>query len=215
MSAWTADVGDRHAFGASLRRARLRAGVTLEGIAEATNVSVTIWESLEDGELYKWPNGVFARAMMSEYARLVGLDPADTLNQFCRLFPQGDRRRSQVVGELATFINQPVAPLDEVPSSLERRAAGRVAHRQRDAAIRRRRIELILTAGTVLIVAIVASLFGRVPFVVCLLVAALSGFAVSGLLGRSIQRLTAGRRARQARVSAWWKRFGRGIGAHP
>src|SRR5690242_2848090 len=89
MAAWGAVVGDRHAFGASLRRARLRAGVTLNRIADETNVAVTVWESLEDGELYGWPNGVFARAMISDYARLAGVDPIETLNQFCRLFPNG------------------------------------------------------------------------------------------------------------------------------
>ena len=59
--------------------------------AAVTNVPVPLWEAFEDNDLYGWPSGVLARAFVSEYARLIREDPIETVNEFCRLFPQGDR----------------------------------------------------------------------------------------------------------------------------
>lgn len=112
----------REAFGPNLRRLRRRRDVSLESIAAATNVPVAVWQALEDNDLYGWPSGVFARALVADYARLIGVDPDDVVDDFCRLFPKGDRRRSRVLTGYAALIGESQISTDDVPPGQERRA---------------------------------------------------------------------------------------------
>ena len=105
----------REAFGPNLRRARVQAGVSLQTIVDATNVSQTLWDGLESNDLSKWPNGVFARAFVKEYAKLVGLDTDATVDEFCRCFPQGDRRAEPVMRASAEIVNHELEWQDHVP----------------------------------------------------------------------------------------------------
>ena len=91
----------RAAFGPNLRRARIHHGISLEAIADDTKVPVALWEGLEDNNLAGWPRGIYARAYIREYAQIIGVDPDDTVNEFCRLFPEGD------VVRRACFMNTP------------------------------------------------------------------------------------------------------------
>jgi len=109
------------AFGPNLRRVRIQRGIPLETIARVTRVPVALWESLEDNDLYGWPTGVYARAYVREYARLIGVDPDETVNEFCRLFPQGDRRRRAILLNHPAAAGHVVAVTDEVPASGDRR----------------------------------------------------------------------------------------------
>jgi transcriptional regulator with XRE-family HTH domain len=108
----------REAFGPNLRRARVQAGVSLQTIVDATNVSQTLWDGLESNDLSKWPNGVFARAFVKEYAKLVGLDTDATVDEFCRCFPQGDRRAEPVMRASAEIVNHELEWQDHVPPSV-------------------------------------------------------------------------------------------------
>jgi hypothetical protein len=112
----------REAFGPNLRRLRHRRDVSLESIAAATNVPVAVWQALEDDDLYGWPSGVFARALVADYARLIGTDPDAVVDDFCRLFPKGDRRRSRVLADYAALIGQSQVSTDDRPPGQERRA---------------------------------------------------------------------------------------------
>lgn len=116
----------REAFGPNLRRARVQAGVSLETIVDATNVSQTLWDGLESNDLSKWPNGVFARAFVKEYAKLIGLDGDATVDEFCRCFPQGDRRAEPVMRASAEIVNHQLEWKDHVPPAIvegDRRAS--------------------------------------------------------------------------------------------
>src|SRR4051794_40367732 len=79
-------------FGPRLRRERERRGISLETIAASTNVSIELWIGLESNDFSKWPGGLFARAFVRDYARVIGLDADDIIDDFCRLHPIGDRR---------------------------------------------------------------------------------------------------------------------------
>jgi len=208
-------VVDRYAFGAQLRRVRLREGVSLDAIAAATNMPVTVWESLEDGELYGWPSGLLARSMVRDYARLIRLDPDDTINQFCRLFPNGDRRRSSQLDALATLINHPADGTDDRPATVERRAVALVMRRERADIRRRRTIDVVIIAATITGAIFAAHALTHLPLAICAATAGAAGVVAAAPIRRLIARRAAGRRARQAVHAAWWKRFGRGIGAHP
>ena len=90
-------MSEREAFGPNLRRLRLQAGVSLYDIVANTNVSLALWEGLERNDFTRWPIGIYARANVRSYAKAIGVDPEATVDDFCRWFPQGDRRAELVI----------------------------------------------------------------------------------------------------------------------
>ncbi len=74
-------------FGARLRDARERRGVSLRQIADATKISVAVLEALERNDISKLPGGIFGRAFVRNYAVEVGLDPEATIEDFITQFP--------------------------------------------------------------------------------------------------------------------------------
>ena len=151
-------------FGVRLRGERLRRGVALEDIARATNVPVALWEALEDDVLHGWPSGVLARAWVGDYARLVGLDAKATIDEFCRRFPHGDRRRSSILNGLAEAVGgQPTVWTDASPRE-ERRAPLRQLRHTR-AAFRRAQIvrTMIDVAGAIALGAVLSLVTSLTP----------------------------------------------------
>jgi cytoskeletal protein RodZ len=73
-------------FGAKLREARERRGVSLRDIANHTKISITALESLERNDPSRLPGGIFARAFVRSYATEVGLDPEATVREFIARF---------------------------------------------------------------------------------------------------------------------------------
>jgi hypothetical protein len=104
-----------------LRRYRQRTGIPLEQIAAETRVKPELLEALERNDLSEWPRGVYARAWIRAYASAVGLDPSDTVDEFCRLFPQGDRRVRSTIEEIAAIVAHESEYQSEVPGGQERR----------------------------------------------------------------------------------------------
>src|SRR5260370_42507817 len=74
-------------FGARLRDARERRGVTLRQIANATKISVSVLEALERNDISHLPGGIFGRAFVRSYAVEVGLDPEAIIQDFITQFP--------------------------------------------------------------------------------------------------------------------------------
>jgi cytoskeletal protein RodZ len=74
-------------FGARLREARERRGISLRQIANATKISVGVLEALEHNDISKLPGGIFGRAFVRSYAIEVGLDPEATIQEFIAQFP--------------------------------------------------------------------------------------------------------------------------------
>src|SRR3954468_18643837 len=81
--------GDRTTggFGARLRDARERRGVSLRQIANATKISISALEALERNDISRLPGGIFSRAFVRSYAVEVGLDPETTIQDFITQFP--------------------------------------------------------------------------------------------------------------------------------
>jgi cytoskeleton protein RodZ len=75
-------------FGAKLRAARERKGVSLRQIATATKISIAALEALERNDISRLPGGIFRRAFVRSYASEVGLDPEATIQDFIAQFPQ-------------------------------------------------------------------------------------------------------------------------------
>ncbi|HEY1910651.1 MAG TPA: RodZ domain-containing protein [Vicinamibacterales bacterium] len=74
-------------FGATLREARERRGVSLRDIANATKISVGFLEALERNDIARLPGGIFSRSFVRSYAIQVGLDPDRTILEFIAQFP--------------------------------------------------------------------------------------------------------------------------------
>lgn len=74
-------------FGATLRDARERRGVSLRQIASDTKISVAVLEALERNDISRLPGGIFGRSFIRSYATAVGLDPDVALEDFLRQFP--------------------------------------------------------------------------------------------------------------------------------
>jgi hypothetical protein len=98
---------EQETFVTRLRRHRERSRVPLEEIARDTRVKVELLEALERNDLTAWPRGLYARAYMRAYAAAIGLDASDVVDEFCRLFPQGDRRVEPTMKEMAAIVASP------------------------------------------------------------------------------------------------------------
>lgn len=122
----------REAFGPNLRRIRIQRGVSLQQIASETNVSEVLWAAMERNDFSRWPNGIFARAYIRDYAKIVGADPDATVDEFCRWFPQGDRRADRQMRGHAEIVNHQLQVGNEVPASVgeDRRGSSEKSPRQ-------------------------------------------------------------------------------------
>jgi hypothetical protein len=103
----------QESFIARLRRHRERNRVPLEEIVTETRIKREQLEAFERGDLTVWPRGIYARAWIRGYASVIGLDPIDTVDEFCKLFPQGDRRAETTVRDFAAIIAHPSTYQDE------------------------------------------------------------------------------------------------------
>ena len=149
-------MSDRHTFGPRLRAERERRGISLDTIASVTKVSADLWDGLERNDFSRWPSGIFARAFIRDYARAVGLDSDEVVDEFCRLFPIGDRRAARLIKAQAELIgHSPSLRETELPPDGDRRVAVRRDQQGRGVRLAPRAIAagidtscaLLLTAG--------------------------------------------------------------------
>jgi cytoskeletal protein RodZ len=73
-------------FGARLRQARERKGLTLGQIAKVTKIAPATLDALERNDVSRLPGGIFTRSFVRSYASKVGLDPDRTLREFLDQF---------------------------------------------------------------------------------------------------------------------------------
>lgn len=104
----------REAFGPNLRRLRIQRGISLEELARVTKVHVDLWDGLERNDFSRWPTGIFARAYVREYAHAIGVDPDTAVDDFCRWFPQGDRRAERIVRGQAELVGHALQWSDDL-----------------------------------------------------------------------------------------------------
>jgi hypothetical protein len=110
-------------FVSRLRRERLRNGIALDDIATQNRIKVELLEAFENNDLTDWPRGLYARAWVRAYAVAVGLDPADTVDEFCRLYLHGDRRARSTIREIASITATDSEYRDDIGHEERRRGA--------------------------------------------------------------------------------------------
>ncbi len=96
----------------------MRCGLSLEELSVQTKVSVDLWDGMEKNDFSRWPTGVSARSYIRAYAEAVGADPNATVDEFCRLIPQGDRRVERIVRGTAEFLGHQLVWSDDLPPAL-------------------------------------------------------------------------------------------------
>lgn len=104
----------QEAFVTRLRRNRERNRMSLEDLARETNIRPDLLDALEQNDLSQWPKGLYARAWIRAYATAVGLDPEEVVDEFCRLFPEGDRRAKGTMRDMAAIVASPSEYRDEI-----------------------------------------------------------------------------------------------------
>ena len=107
----------RDAFGPNLRRIRVQRQISLQSIAESTKIAPNLLAGLECNDLSDWPEGLMARAYVRQYAIAIGVDPELTVDEFCRWFPEGDRRAERRLREHAAVVGHELEWNDELPSN--------------------------------------------------------------------------------------------------
>ena len=75
-------------FGRRLKLERQRRGISLESIAASTKIKRSLLVDLERDNLAKWPQGIFGRSFVREYAVSIGLSPEPVVAEFVRLFTE-------------------------------------------------------------------------------------------------------------------------------
>jgi len=124
-----------------MRSERERRGISIETIAAVTKVGADLWLGLERNDFSKWPSGIFARAFIRDYAKAIGIDADELVDEFCRLFPQGDRRAARLIKAHAEIIGHAPGTLED-PALIPRAGDRRAVARERKAEARARRIRL-------------------------------------------------------------------------
>lgn len=185
-------MSDHQTFGPRLRRERERRGISLETIAAATKVGADLWEGLERNDFSRWPAGIFARAFIRDYARVLGLDPEELVDEFCRLFPVGDRRVDRVIRAQAELIGHNPVGLTQspiIPPGGDRRAgaSGRPDYLR----FAPRFVTAVVDVGAVLLLGTTTALLLDTPFWGSVGVMALPYLVASGLAGVSPGALAA------------------------
>jgi transcriptional regulator with XRE-family HTH domain len=134
-------MSERDTFGPRLRSERERRGISIETIVTVTKVGADLWLGLERNDFSKWPSGIFARAFVRDYAKAVGLDADEIVDEFCRLFPQGDRRAARIIRAQAEIIGHTPGATED-PALVPRGGDRRASTRERKSQARARRLRM-------------------------------------------------------------------------
>jgi len=156
-------MSEKDTFGPRLRSERERRGISIETIVTVTKVGADLWLGLERNDFSKWPSGIFARAFVRDYAKAVGLDADEIVDEFCRLFPQGDRRAARIIKAQAEMIGHSPGAIED-PSLVPRGGDRRAVNHERKSHARARRLRMApRTVAAAIDIACTASLAALGP----------------------------------------------------
>jgi hypothetical protein len=157
--------------------------VSLETIANETKVPIALWEGLEDNNLAGWPRGIYARAYVREYAALIGVDPDETVDEFCRLFPEGDRRQARLLHEHAAIVGHQLAWSDNLRVPDRRTPSASASSPSSSNATARRVAAALMDGGMVFLFACIAGVAAPVAIATRVVVVAIAYYAIHVISG--------------------------------
>ena len=80
-------------LGEKLRQAREERGISISEVAEQTRISPMYLECIESDNYKPLPGGIFNKGFLKSYAKYVGLDEQEVLQEYARLVRCQLRRR--------------------------------------------------------------------------------------------------------------------------
>jgi len=87
-------------LGEKLRQAREERGITISEVAEQTRISALYIESIERDDYRMLPGGIFNKGFVKSFARYVGVDEQEALQDYAQLVANQD---SQIVDQPKTY----------------------------------------------------------------------------------------------------------------
>src|SRR5688500_2607540 len=79
-------------LGEKLRQAREERGISISEVAEQTRISSLYLKSIEDDNYKPLPGGIFNKGFVKAYAKYVGIDEQEALQDYARLVAQAEER---------------------------------------------------------------------------------------------------------------------------
>jgi transcriptional regulator with XRE-family HTH domain len=92
-----------------LRRERERRQIALSSISANTKISASLFESLERGDVSRWPSGIYRRSFIRAYANAIGLDADATAKEFLEQFPDPHDESASEPAPAAAAAPTPIA----------------------------------------------------------------------------------------------------------
>ena len=77
-------------LGEKLRQAREERGITISEVAEQTRISALYLSSIESDDYRKLPGGIFNKGFVKSFAKSVGVDEQEALQEYARLVADQD-----------------------------------------------------------------------------------------------------------------------------
>ena len=100
-----------------LRRERERRQIALSSISANTKINVSLFESLERGDVSRWPSGIYRRSFVRAYAQAIGLDPDEVAREFAEQFPDPSEPPAATDGTATPAATKPIEPPVPLPHS--------------------------------------------------------------------------------------------------
>ena len=166
----------RRTFCAQLKHEREERGRTIADIAEATKVSTSLLESLERGDLSRWPKGIYRRSFFRSYVMAIGLQPDPLVNQFLDLCTEADG------------VNAAASPLETEPVSFRLLFPSEGKGPARSLLPRPLRVRVAaatIDVAVVMLLALLASAITAVSFPVAALALVVACYAAAAVLAMS------------------------------
>ncbi len=98
-------------FGPRLKRERELRGVNIDEIARATKISGRMLEALESNRFDLLPGGVFNRGFIRAYARYLGLNEEDAVNDYLEAIQNSTQEPAQASPPPSSAPSKPVPPV--------------------------------------------------------------------------------------------------------
>ena len=82
-------------LGEKLRQARLERGISISEVAEQTRISPLYLEAIDVDNYKTLPGGIFNKGFVRSYAKYVGVDEQEALQDYSRLVAQNEEKEEE------------------------------------------------------------------------------------------------------------------------
>ena len=83
-------------LGEKLRQAREELGISISEVAEQTRISRLYLESIENDDYRPLPGGIFNKGFVKSYAKYIGFDEQEALQEYARLTAANDNQPEEI-----------------------------------------------------------------------------------------------------------------------